>query len=149
MITIIPTSRHNVGKIKIDLLIDQPNEIHVKKKKKAKVNYCQPFYTSVLMRVLCSVLLRGVGHIRQLYPWDNWPDRDAKQVRRHFEERARSQVRDTTNQLVSPIWIPVPIAIIPTMSSRTRDYVTFTLSFSIYLLCLCYTFSNTGTWAHI
>jgi len=101
------------------------------------------------MRVLCSVLLRGVGHIRQLYPWDNWPDRDAKQVRRHFEERARSQVRDTTNQLVSPIWIPVPIAIIPTMSSRTRDYVTFTLSFSIYLLCLCYTFSNTGTWAHI
>jgi len=36
MITIIPTSRHNVGKIKIDLLIDQPNEIHVKKKKKQK-----------------------------------------------------------------------------------------------------------------
>lgn len=48
---------------------------------------------SIMMRVLCSVLSRGVGHIRQLYPRDNWPDRDAKQVWRHFEERARSQVR--------------------------------------------------------
>lgn len=60
------------------------------------------------MRVLCSVLLRGVGHIRQLYPRDNWPDRDAKQVWRHFEERARSQVRDTTKPISFPDLSPGP-----------------------------------------
>lgn len=102
------------------------------------------------MWVLCSVLLRGVGHIRQLYPWDNWPDRDAKQVRRHFEERARSQVRDTTNQLASPIWVPVPIATMSTVSFCTRKaiHIIFTLSHSIYLLRLCYTYSDTCTQAH-
>ena len=73
-------------------------------KQKKKKN-CHPCHTSVLMRVLCSVLSRGVGHIRQLYPRDNWPDRDAKQVWRHFEERARSQVRDTANQLAFPSWV--------------------------------------------
>lgn len=69
---------------------------------KRERTYC---VTVMFCSIVCS---RGVGHIRQLYPWDNWPDRDAKQVRRHFEERARSQVRDTTNQLVFPIWAPNP-----------------------------------------
>lgn len=69
---------------------------------KRERTYC---VTVMFCSIVCS---RGVGHIRQLYPWDNWPDRDAKQVRRHFEERARSQVRDTTNQLVFPISAPNP-----------------------------------------
>lgn len=76
-----------------------------KNRNKNKAYNCHPCHTSVLMRVLCSVLSRGVGHIRQLYPRDNWPDRDAKQVWRHFEERARSQVRDTANQLAFPSWV--------------------------------------------
>lgn len=82
-------------------------ESYVKKKRNKKIKHtnCHPCHTSVLMRVLCSVLSRGVGHIRQLYPRDNWPDRDAKQVWRHFEERARSQVRDTANQLAFPSWV--------------------------------------------
>lgn len=118
----------------------------MKKKKESKSkNYCQPCHTSVLMRVLCSVLLRGVGHIRQLYPWDNWPDRDAKQVRRHFEERARSQVRDTTNQISFPDLISSPDEI-----PYTKGYVISTTPppHSIYLLRLCYTFSDTRTRAH-
>jgi len=56
-------------KSRTDLRTNEPMNMRKEKIKQQKQNYyCQLCHTSVLMRVLCSVLLRGVGHIRQLYP---------------------------------------------------------------------------------
>lgn len=87
-----------------DKLAKKREPIKIKNKYKIKQqkqnHYCQLYKYIDASVVFCSITW-CIGHIRQLYPWDNWPDRDAKQVRRHFEERARSQVRDTTNELAS------------------------------------------------